>query len=323
MSGYLSNFGGASEAMASPEHDQHVAGVRAFNRFYTRQMGLLQDGLLKSSYSLAEARVLYELAHRNSPTASEIATDLGLDAGYLSRILRRFVQRGLLDKSPSRTDGRRSHLVLTKKGRQAFGGLDRASRGDVAAILGDLDPGEQSRLTAAMGAIQDILVPGPAGSEPFILRPHGIGDMGWVVHRQAVLYAREYGWDGRFEGLVAGVAAQFIETFDARYECCWIAERNGEIVGSVFIVRFSETEARLRMLYVEPAARGLGVGRLLVGEAIRFARDRGYRTLRLWTNKNLVSACRIYQAAGFRLVEEEPHHSFGHDLVGQTWDLAL
>jgi len=309
--------------MATAEFDRRVADVRAFNRFYTRQFGLLQDGLVKSPFSLSEARVLYELAHRDQPTATDLAKDLGLDAGYLSRILRRFSQHGLVKKLRSRTDGRQSHLSLSKKGRQAFGGLDRASRSEVAAILGELDPGEQDRLTAAMGAIQRILVPSRALSEPFVLRPHRAGDMGWVVHRQAVLYAREYGWDERFEGLVAGVAAQFIETFDPRYERCWIAERNGEIAGSVFVVRFSEMEARLRMLYVEPAARGLGIGRRLVEEAICFSRDRGYRTLRLWTNKNLVSARRIYEAAGFHLVEEEPHHSFGHDLIGQTWDLDL
>jgi len=309
--------------MATTEFDQRVADVRAFNRFYTRQFGLLQDGLVKSPFSLSEARVLYELAHRDQPTATDLAKDLGLDAGYLSRILRRFSQRGLVKKSRSRTDGRQSHLSLTKKGRQAFGALNRASCDEVGAIVAALDPGEQSRMTAAMETIQRLLAPGSATSEPFVLRPHRIGDMGWVVHRQAVLYAQEYDWDAHFEGLVAGVAAQFIETFDPRYECCWIAERNGEIVGSVFVVRISKTEARLRMLYVEPAARGLGVGRRLVEEAICFARDRRYRTLRLWTNDNLVSARRIYEAAGFHLVEEEPHHSFGHDLVGQTWDLDL
>ncbi len=309
--------------MADTNLDRHVADVRAFNRFYTRQMGLLQDGLLKSPYSLTEARVLYELAHRTAPTATDLVRDLDLDAGYLSRILRRFVQAGLVKKSPSRVDRRQSHLSLTKKGQQTFRGLDRASRNEMAAILGALDTGEQSRLTAAMATIQNLLAPSQAASAPFVLRPCRAGDMGWVVHRQAILYAREYDWDWRFEGLVASVAAQFIEAFDPKCECCWIAEREGEIVGSVFVVRISRTEARLRMLYVEPATRGLGLGRKLTEEAIRFARDRGYRTLRLWTNGNLLAARHIYETAGFRLVEEEHHHSFGHDLVGQTWDLDL
>jgi len=309
--------------MVTTDLDRHVADVRAFNRFYTRQMGLLQDGLLKSSFSLTEARVLYELAHRTAPTATDLVRDLDLDAGYLSRILRGFVHRGLVKKSPSRVDRRQSHLSLTKKGRQTYRGLDRTSRTEMGAILGGLDAGDQSRLTAAMATIQHILAPAGAALEPFVLRPCRVGDMGWVVHRQAILYAREYDWDWRFEGLVASVAARFIEAFDPKTECCWIAEREGEIVGSVFVVRVSRTQARLRMLYVEPATRGLGLGRRLTEEAIRFARDRGYRTLRLWTNDNLVAARRIYEAAGFRLVDEERHHSFGHDLVGQTWDLNL
>lgn len=317
-----------ARAMAAADRDQYVAGVRAFNRFYTRQMGMLQAGVLNSPFSLAEARVLYELAHRERPTATELGRDLGLDAGYLSRLLHRFVQRGLLKKSPSHTDRRQNHLGLTKAGRQAYDALDRVARDDLEAIFDRLEAGEQRRLTAAMETIQRLLGPNPTASASakvptFVLRPHRVGDLGWIVHRQAVLYAREHGWDEQFEGLVAGVAAQFIEAFDPRYECCWIAERDGEIVGSVFVVRLSETEAQLRMLYVEPAARGLGLGRRLVEEAIRFARDRGYGTLRLWTNANLIAARRIYEAAGFRLVAEEAHHSFGHDLVGQTWDLDL
>lgn len=312
--------------MADTNLDQHVADVRAFNRFYTRQMGLLQDGLLKSPFSLTDVRVLYELAHRTAPTATDLVRDLDLDAGYLSRILRRFVQAGLVKKLPSRVDRRQSHLSLTKNGRDTYRKLDRTSRTEMGAILSALDAGEQSRLTAAMATIQQMLAPDTPGrttSVPFVLRPCRVGDMGWVVHRQAILYAREYDWDWRFEGLVASVAAQFIEAFDPKCECCWIAEREGEIVGSVFVVRISQTEARLRMLYVEPATRGLGLGRKLTEEAIRFARDRGYRTLRLWTNDNLVAARRIYETAGFRLVEEERHHSFGHDLVGQTWELDL
>jgi len=309
--------------MPDAELDRHIAGVRAFNRFYTRQMGLLGDGYLKSAFSLAEARVLYELAHRDRPTASELARDLGLDAGYLSRILRRFVQRGLLRKSPSRTDRRQQHLALTRKGRRAFAGLDRASREEVGAALGPLDAAARRRLGAAMETVRHLLAPGPAVPAPVVLRPHRIGDMGWIVHRQAVLYAQEYGWDGHFEGLIAGIAGTFIETFDPASACCWIAERNGETAGSVFVVRHAKTVARLRLLYVEPSARGLGIGKRLVEEAIRFARERGYRKMILWTNDILVEARHIYEAAGFRLIAEEPHHSFGHDLVGQTWELKL
>ncbi len=309
--------------MTTTDLEQSVAQVRAFNRFYTLRMGWLRRGFLKSPFSLTEARVLYELAHRDRPHATDLAKDLDLDAGYLSRILRHFVEGGLLKRTPSRTDGRQSHLSLTKTGRQAFAVLDRASRAEAGVMLGALDPGGQSRLTAAMEKIQRLLAPDQTRPEPFMLRPHRVGDMGWIVHRQAVLYAREYGWNEQFESLVAGIAGKFIETFDPARECCWIAEREGEIVGSVFVVQHSKTEARLRMLYVEPAARGLGVGRRLTDEAIRFARDRGYQSLRLWTNDILVSARRIYEGAGFRLVEENPHHSFGYDLIGQIWVLDL
>jgi len=309
--------------MTSTDLAQRVAEVRAFNRFYTLRMGWLRRGFLKSPFSLTEARVLYELAHRDRPHATDIAKELDLDAGYLSRILRRFVQGGLLKRTPSRTDGRQRHLLLTKTGRQALAVLERASRAEAGIMLGAIDPDGQSRLTAAMGTIQRILAADQTRPESFMLRPHRVGDMGWIVHRQAVLYAREYGWNEQFEGFVAGIAGKFIETFDPARECCWIAEREGAIVGSVFVVQHSKTEARLRMLYVEPAARGLGVGRRLTEEAIRFARDRGYQSLKLWTNDILVSARRIYEGAGFRLVEEERHHSFGHDLVGQTWVLNL
>jgi DNA-binding MarR family transcriptional regulator/GNAT superfamily N-acetyltransferase len=309
--------------MTTADLAQRIAAVRAFNRFYTLRMGWLRRGLLKSPFSLTQARVLYELAHRERPNATDLTRVLDLDAGYLSRILRRFVQDGLLKRTPSRSDGRQRHLALTQTGRRAFAALDRASRAEAEDLLGALDPDGQSRLTAAMGTIQRLLAADQAGPDSFLLRPHRVGDMGWIVHRQALLYAREYGWTEQFEGLVAGIAGRFIENFDPARECCWIAEREGEIVGSVFVVRHSKTEARLRMLYVEPAARGLGVGRRLTEEAIRFARDRGYRTLKLWTNDILVSARRIYESAGFRLIGEERHHSFGHDLVGQTWVLKL
>lgn len=309
--------------MDHPQFETRVAEVRRFGRFYTRQIGVLQEGLLKSPYSLTEARVLYELAHREGVTAAELVKDLGLDPGYLSRILRRFAHRSLIRKAASTTDGRQSHLSLTKAGRAAFAALDRASRDEVAAMLTAIDPDAQARLCAAMQSIERVLSGGAGDRVPFLLRPHRPGDMGWIVHRQAVLYTREYGWDAQFEGLIAGIVAQFIETFDPARACCWVAERDGEVVGSVFVVPRAATEAQLRLLYVEPSVRGLRLGSRLVDEAIRFARDKGYRTMTLWTNDILVSARRIYEAAGFRLIAEEPHRSFGHDLVGQTWSLDL
>lgn len=302
---------------------QQIEAVRRFNRFYTKQIGVLHEGLLRSPYSLTESRVLYELAHRANPTAAELCKELGLDPGYLSRILRGFEQRGLVEKVPSAADGRQSLLCLTGQGREAFAPLNARSHDDVAGTLGSLSRGEQARLVEAMGRIEALLGSAREDAEPYLLRPHRPGDMGWVVHRHAVLYAEEYGWDERFEALVAEIAAQFINDFDARRERCWIAERHGQIVGSVLLVKQSATIAKLRLLLVEPEARGLGIGRRLVEECIRFARQTGYRTLTLWTNDVLVAARQIYQRAGFRLVAEEPHHSFGHDLVGQNWDLVL
>lgn len=306
--------------MAESSFDQRVEALRRFNRFYTRQIGVLHEGLLNSPFSLAEARVLYELAHRQTPTATELGKDLGLDAGYLSRILRRFAKDGLLVKAASKTDGRQALLSLTAEGRAAFAPLDRRSRGEIGEMLGKLPPREQARLIDAMRTIENSLGEPPA---PYLLRPHRPGDIGWVIHRHAALYAEEYGWDEGFEALVAEIGAKFIRDFDAKRERCWIAEREGDIVGSVFLVKHSASVAKLRLLLVEPAARGLGIGHRLVEECIRFARHIGYRQLTLWTNDILVAARRIYEAAGFRLVQEEKHHSFGHDLVGQNWELDL
>ena len=309
--------------MVESDFDRRVGAVRRFNRFWTRQIGVLQDGYLESPFSLTEVRVLYEFAQREETTASELSKELGLDAGYLSRILRGFEERGLIGKKSSEADGRRSILWLTEQGREAFATLDTRSHEEIGAMLGGLSPAEQGRLVEAMRTIEGLLGDQPELKVPYLLRPHQPGDMGWIVHRHGVLYAREYGWDERFEALVAEIVAEFIQQYDPKRERCWIAERDGEIVGSVFLVKQSEEVGKLRLLLVEPSARGLGIGRRLVQECVRFAKQTGYGKVTLWTNDVLRAARRIYEEAGFRLVHEEPHHSFGHDLVGQTWELEL
>jgi DNA-binding MarR family transcriptional regulator/GNAT superfamily N-acetyltransferase len=303
--------------------NERVQAIREFNRFYTRKIGVLGEGLLDSPFSLTEVRVLYELAHRDGTTAAELARELGLDPGYLSRLLRALQRRAMLEKRRSTDDARRSLLRLTRAGRAAFAPLEQRTRDEVAAMLRPLSDADQRALCAAMSAVRALLEPAAAERQSFMLRPHQPGDIGWVVHRQAVLYAQEYQWDQQFEALVARIGAQFIERFDPQCERCWIAERDGQIVGAVFVVRQSAQVAKLRMMYVEPNARGLGIGARLVDECIRFARQAGYRKMLLWTNSLLRSARRIYQAAGFELVESEPHHSFGHDLVGETWQLKF
>jgi len=304
--------------------EDRVASVRRFSRFYTRKIGVLHEGLLGSPLSLTEGRVIWELAQRERARASELAAELGLDTGYLSRILGGFEKRGLIDRRPSERDGRQIVIALTEAGAALYATIDTSSRDAVAALLGELDGSDQDRLVAALETAEQLLGQGrkPAGPA-YILRPHQPGDMGWIIHRHGVLYAEEYGLDQTFEALVARIAAGFIENFDAVRERCWIAERGGAIVGSVLLVKDCDEVAKLRLLYVEPAARGLGIGSRLVGECIRFARLARYRKITLWTNDVLVSARRIYQAAGFRLVSEEPHQSFGRDLVGQFWELAL
>ena len=307
--------------MAGGSLEGRVEATRRFNRFYTRRIGVLQEGLLRSPFSLAEARVLYELAHRERPRAAELGQELGLDAGYLSRILRGL--RGLVDRRPSPADGRTNLLGLTRRGKAAFATLDGRSRQEIGAMLAALPSRGQGRLVDAMAAIEELLGGARRPAVPYLLRSHQPGDMGWVVHRHGVLYAQEYGWDERFEGLVAEIVARFVKRFDPKRERCWIAEQDGEIVGSVFLVRQSRTVARLRLMLVEPKARGMGIGTRLVGECIRFARQAGYTTITLWTNSVLRAARHIYEQSGFRLVHEEPHTSFGHDLVGETWDLKL
>lgn len=302
----------------------HPAGsVRRFNRFYTKQIGLLRKGYLDSPYSLSELRVLYELAHREQPTATDLVKELDMDAGYLSRVLLRFQKRGLILRRPSKRDGRQYHLSLTAKGRKDFGQLEKKTEAEVEAMVSKLSPTDQRRLTEAMGTIENLLCSASRPDNSFTLRQHQPGDMGWVIHRHGALYHQEYGWDERFEALVAEIAAKFIQEFDPTGERCWIAEKAGAIVGSVFLVRKSATVAKLRLLLVEPSTRGLGIGHRLVSECIAFAREAGYRKITLWTQSNLYAARHIYKKAGFCLVSATPQDHFGHDLVSEVWDLNL
>ncbi len=300
-----------------------VAAVRRFNRAYTQQIGVLNEGLLHSPFSLTQVRVLYEIAHRENPAAAEFVKDLGLDRGYLSRILRSFERQGLVIRRRSQSDKRQNHLALTPKGRTQFARLDQRSDQEVAAMLARLSVPDQDRLVRAMSAIESLLSRPAAQKPPYVLRPPQPGDIGWIIHRHGALYHQEYGWDLRFEALVAEIAASFIQKFDPKRERCWIAHIEGEIAGCVFLVAKSKQVAQLRLLLVEPAARGRGLGKRLVGECLRFARQAGYKKIMLWTNDVLHAARRIYEQAGFRLVHEEPHDSFGHGLVGQNWELSL
>jgi DNA-binding MarR family transcriptional regulator/GNAT superfamily N-acetyltransferase len=304
---------------------ERITAVRQFDRFFTRQVGALREGLLHSPYSLTEARILFELAHSATLTASDLCRALGLDPGYLSRILASFEQRGLLDKVRSESDGRQRLLRLTPSGGDAFALLDQRARDEASELLSGLGDEDQERLLQAMETIERVLDKqrGFKFSEPFFLRLHEPGDMGWVVHRHGVLYAQEYGWDQHFEALVAQIVSDFITNYDPTRERCWIAEMGGEIVGSVFVVRASDQVAKLRLLLVEPRARGLGLGSRLVEECIRFARRAGYQKLTLWTNSVLTDARRIYAKAGFKLVDQEENRAFGHDLVSETWELSL
>ena len=306
-----------------PVAPNRIEAIRHFNRFYTRRIGVLQDRLVRSPFSLTEARVLYELANRDKPTGRELVQELGLDAGYLSRILRSFARRGLIKRETSQFDARQSLLSLTERGTEAFRTLNARSSEEIGLLLQDLPTIEQDRLTGAMRAIEKLLGGKPEEKPTYLLRPHLAGDMGWVVHRHGVLYAQEYGWDEQFEALVAEIVARFIQHYDAKKERCWIAEQDGEIVGSVFLVKQSIKVAKLRLLLVEPKARGQGLGGRLVRECLRFARQVGYRKVSLWTNNVLHAARHLYESAGFHRVHEEPHHSFGHDLIAETWELKL
>ena len=309
--------------MAETAIDRRVEAVRRFNRFYTQRIGVLHEELLQSPFSLTEVRVMYELAHREQLTATELSKELGLDPGYLSRILSNLGARDFIDKRRSKSDGRQTHLRLTNKGKKEFATLDAHASEEVAVMLRKLPASEQQRVVAAIHVVEEVLGAKPENKTPYLLRTHQPGDMGWIVHRHGVLYSEEYGWDEQFEALVAEIVAEFIKNYDAKWERCWIAEKDAEFVGSVFLVKKSKTMAKLRLLLVEPRARGLGIGKRLVAECVRFARQAGYRKITLWTNTVLDAARHIYEEAGFRLVNEEKHHSFGHDLVGQTWELEL
>ena len=304
--------------------DAKIAAVRHFNRFYTSQIGVLQEAVYDSPFSLTEVRVLYELAHRKDLTASQLCKGLGLDPGYLSRILRQFERQNLIHKTRSTSDARQSHLALTRRGKTAFAPLNLRSNQQVAGLLNRLSQSDQRRLVDAMQAVEQLLAGKKESKVSYVLRPHQPGDMGWVVERHGILYWREYRYDERFESLVAGVVAKFIEHFDSRRERCWIAEKDGERVGCIFLVKQSKTIAKLRLFLVEPAARGLGIGKRLISECVNFARQAGYKKIVLWTQSELHAARHLYEQAGFRLTRREKHDSWSRpNLVAEVWELNL
>jgi DNA-binding MarR family transcriptional regulator/GNAT superfamily N-acetyltransferase len=312
--------------MATPAtHDleARISAVRRFNRFYTQRIGVLQAGWVGSPFSLTEARVLYEIGQRDRATATGIGRDLGLDAGYLSRMLRRFHKGGLIRKQTSPDDARQSFLSLTGRGRKAFAPVETRSNRQVGAMLDRLSMAQQGHLVSALETAENLLSAAPKPSTGVLLREPKPGDLGWVVARHGVLYAQEYGWGDNFEGLCAQIVADFVEKFDPKRERCWIAEFDEQNVGSIFLVKETDEVARLRLLLVEPSARGLGIGKQLTDECVRFARERGYRSVTLWTHSVLTAARRIYQGAGFRLTSSEAKRSFGQDVVSEYWDLAL
>jgi DNA-binding MarR family transcriptional regulator/GNAT superfamily N-acetyltransferase len=302
-----------------------TAAFRQFNRVYTRFIGTVTERFLQTQYSLAEGRVLYEIATQAQPRAKAIATALGLDAGYLSRILTRFEKAGLVARRTAKTDSRASDLILTAKGRAAFRTLNSRAEKQAREVLEPMPPPARAQFIGAMRTIENIVDAARPAAPPFTLRTHRPGDMGMVVALEGAGYVEQFGWDGTFEALVARIVADFITNYDPARERCWVAEIDGRPVGHVFLVRHPDEPgtAKLRLLYVDPAARGLGLGQALVAECVRFARVSGYGRITLWTQSTLQSAHRIYQSAGFRLVREEPHHSFGKDLIGQTWELDL
>jgi DNA-binding MarR family transcriptional regulator/GNAT superfamily N-acetyltransferase len=309
--------------MAKPDSDRRISAVRAFSRFYTRKLGVFDQHFMKSPFSLSEGRVLYELAHRDDLAAKQIGSELGLDPGYLSRLIQNFDEKGLITRTPLASDRRQYQLSLTAKGRQAFAKLDRSSDDQVASMIETLGDGDRRRLVEAMAVIERLLGGSDAPPAPAILRDPRPGDMGWVVQSHGALYASEYGFDSSFEALVAEISAKFLVSFDASRERCWIAELDGVQVGSVFLVKHSDDVAKLRLLLVDPAGRGQRLGQRLVAECIAFAKACGYRKITLWTQSILLAARKIYQDAGFVLVASEPHRSFGQSLVGETWEREL
>lgn len=309
-------------AQPALDSDASVAAIRRFNRFYTRKIGVLEQNLMQSPFSLTEARVLFELAQQDGLTAKEIGSKLGLDPGYLSRIVNAFTEKNLITRKPVASDKRQYRLALTAKGHLAFGRLNQTAHSDVADMLNALPAGGGQRLVDAMTTIERLL-DDEAHRPAATLRMHRPGDMGWVVQQHGALYAREFGWDIAFEALCAEIVAQFLKDFDPARERCWIAEIDGRQVGSVFLVKHSEEVAKIRLLLIDPAGRGIGLGKRLVDECIAFARSRGYRKITLWTQSMLLAARGIYEQAGFVRVASEPHHSFGQDLIGETWELIL
>jgi DNA-binding MarR family transcriptional regulator/GNAT superfamily N-acetyltransferase len=309
-------------SMTESAIDKQVGILRDFNRFYTRKIGVL-DGMASTPFSLAEARVLYELAHRERPTATDIRTELGLDAGYMSRILRDFEHRKLVRREQSKVDERQRFLSLTTKGRREFAPLDDRSNRDIAAMLERLSSTERKQLVEAVQTVRSLLDDKIEPQIPYLLRMHQPGDMGWIVHRQAILYAEEYGWDETYEALAAEIVAQFIKNYDPKRERAWVAERDGRRVGAVFVAKDSDEIAKLRLLHVEAEARGLGIGKRLVKECVQFARQAGYRKMTLWTQSILHAARHIYKETGFKVVSQKKHHSFGKDLTAETWGLDL
>lgn len=303
--------------------DAAVVAVRRFSRFYTRRIGVLQEGLLGGPLSLTEGRIVWELAQTPGHTAARLAETLALDPGYVSRLLRGLEERRLIARSASPRDARETLLSLTRAGRSAFNAINARSQQEVGAMLANLPRSERARLVAAIGTVEHLLGDCVEPRVPYILRPPRIGDLGFVVHRQAALYSQEYGWNGEFEALVADIVGKYLRNFRPDCERCWIAELDGERVGAVFVVHKSATVAQLRLLILAQAARGLGLGGRLVDECIAFARAKGYKKMRLWTNSCLDAARAIYAKRGLRLVKSEPYHGFGHDLVGETWELKL
>ena len=297
--------------------------MRRFSRFYTRRIGVLHEGYNGSEFSLTEARIIYELAHLEVATASDLVKSLELNPGYLSRMLKSFEERGLIRRDAAPNDARQQLISLTEAGAQKFAALNARSRNDMLRMVGDLTSRQQERLVAAMNEIESLLSAEPEKGASYILRPHQPGDLGWAVQQHGLLYAEQFGWDETFEALAAEVSAKFLRDFDPKWERSWIAEKNGENVGCVFLVKQSDDIAKLRMLLVHPKARGLGIGKRLVEECIRFARQKGYKKITLWTNDILTTARHIYQQTGFKLVAEEKHKSFGHHMVGETWELEL
>jgi DNA-binding MarR family transcriptional regulator/GNAT superfamily N-acetyltransferase len=308
--------------MTENGNQAQVSAVRAFNRFYTREIGVV-DGKASSPFSLVQARVLYEIAHQAQATATDIRKELGLDPGYMSRIVRALERRKLVTRKRSSADERQRFLSLTARGRRAFAPVDERSNRAVAAMLKELSAAERTQVVHALDTVRRLLGDVAESRTPYLLRQHQPGDLGWIVQQQAALYVEEFGWDGTYEGLAAQIVADFVKNHDATCERCWIAEKDGKRVGGVILAKASDEVARLRLLHVESEARGLGIGKRLVQECIRFGRQAGYRKITLWTQSILTAARHIYKEAGFQLVRKENHHSFGKDLTGETWELDL